>query len=166
MDAELGETAIETKAAAVTVRLVEPTIEPEVALMVVVPTLALVAPPVALMVATLTVAEAHVTVLVRSWVLPSLNVPVAVNCWLVPRAIEGLLGFTVIEVRTAAVTVRLSVPVTDPYWADMVTVPGTRPVPNPVLLTVAVEGLEEVQVAELVRFCVDPSVNVPVAVNC
>jgi len=75
-----GDTVIDTKAAGVTVRLVEPTIEPEVALINVVPTLALVAFPVAPMVATLVVAEAHVAVLVRSWVLPSVKVPVAVNC--------------------------------------------------------------------------------------
>lgn len=165
-DAEPGDTIIETKAAGVTVRFVEPTIEPEVALMAVVPTLALVAFPVAPMVATLVVADAHVAVPVRSWVLPSVKVPVAVNCWLVPSAMEGLPGVTVIELRTAAVTVKLSVPVTDPYWAEMVAVPCPRPFPKPVLPTVAVAGLEELQVAELVRSWVEPSVNVPVAVNC
>jgi hypothetical protein len=165
-DAEPGDTAIETKAAAETVRLVEPAIEPEVALMIVVPILPLVAFPVAPMMATLVVAEAHVAVLVKSWVLPSEKVPVAVNCWLVPSAMEGLLGVTVIELRTAAVTVKLSVPVTEPYWAEMVTVPCPRALPKPVLLTVAVVGLEELQVAELVKSCVVPSVNVPVAVNC
>jgi hypothetical protein len=40
------------------------------------------------------------------------------------------------------------------------------PFAKPVLLTVAVGGLDELQVAELVRFCVEPSEKVPVAVNC
>ena len=39
-------------------------------------------------------------------------------------------------------------------------------VSNPLTLTVATGAFEEVQVAELVRFCVLPSVNVPVAVSC
>src|SRR6266849_9955361 len=37
--------------------------------------------------------ELHLTVLVRSWVLPSLNVPVAVNCC-EPSATLGLAGVT------------------------------------------------------------------------
>lgn len=43
-----------------------------------------------------------------------MKVPVAVSCWVVPSAMEGLEGLTVIEVSTAAVTVKVSVPVTDP----------------------------------------------------
>ena len=39
-----------------------------------------VARPAVLMVATVTVEELHVAVLVRLCVVPSLNVPVAVNC--------------------------------------------------------------------------------------
>jgi hypothetical protein len=38
-------------------------------------------------------------------------------------------------------------------------------VDRPLALTVATDVLEELHVAELVRFCVLPSVNVPVAVN-
>src|ERR1700674_3819390 len=38
--------------------------------------------------------ELHLTVLVRSWVLPSLNVPVAVNCCCEPSATLGLAGVT------------------------------------------------------------------------
>ena len=36
-------------------------------------------------------------------VLPSLNVPVAVNCWVVPKGIAGLAGVTVIETNAAGV---------------------------------------------------------------
>ena len=39
-------------------------------------------------------------------------------------------------------------------------------VSKPLTLTVATGAFEEVQVAEMVRFCVLPSVNVPVAVSC
>lgn len=63
--AEFGETAIDTRAEAVTVKLVEPEIRPEVAVILVVPVLALVAKPVELMVATLTTEGDHVAVLVR-----------------------------------------------------------------------------------------------------
>jgi hypothetical protein len=114
---------MESKAAGVTVRLVEPTIDPEVALIVVVPVLALWISPVALTVATLPVVELQVAVLVRSCVVPSLKVPVAVNCCEVPSAIEALPGVTVIEVRTAPVTVKVSVPVTDTKVAEIVTAP-------------------------------------------
>jgi hypothetical protein len=47
---------------------------------------------------------------VRTWVIPSEKVPVAVSCTLVPLAIEGLVGVTTIEVRTAGVTVAVVVP--------------------------------------------------------
>lgn len=95
--------------------------------------------------------------LVRFWVLPSVNVPVAVNCCTVPSATEVLLGVTAIEVNAAAVTVRLSVPVIDPKVAEIVTDPCTTPFAKPMLLTVAVAGLEELQVTKFVRFCVEPS---------
>ena len=63
---------------------VEPVTEPEVALMLVVPVATPVARPwlplVLLIVATPVIDDAHVTDVVRFWVLPSLKVPVAVNC--------------------------------------------------------------------------------------
>ena len=43
--------------------------------------------------------------------------------------------------------------------------PMSVPVARPVALTLIAEGLELVQVAVFVRFCVVPSVNVPVAVS-
>ena len=48
--------------------------------MVVEPVPVAVARPAALIAATLTAKELHVAVLVRFCVVPSLNVPVAVNC--------------------------------------------------------------------------------------
>ncbi len=75
-----GVTAIETSMAGPTVRVVEPLTEPDVAVIVVLPCATLVASPELLMVATAAVDELHVTVFVRFCVLPSVNVPVAVNC--------------------------------------------------------------------------------------
>ena len=151
MVAEFGVTAIETRAAAVTVKPVEPETEPRVAVMVVVPVLALVANPVELMVATPAGEGDHVAVLVRSCVLPSEKVPVAVNCWIVPREMEGLAGLTLMEVNTAAPTVKSSVPVTEPKLAEMVTVPWDTACAKPLRPIVAIALLEELQVAVLVR---------------
>ena len=75
---------MDTRAAAVTVRVVDPATEPRVAVTVVLPVLALAAspwlPPALLMVATAADEELHCTVLVRSCVVSSVNIPVAVNC--------------------------------------------------------------------------------------
>ena len=75
-----GVILIDTTVAGVTVRVVLPLIPPELAWIVVEPVPAAVARPAALIVATVTAVELHVAVLVRSCVVPSLNVPVAVNC--------------------------------------------------------------------------------------
>ena len=58
-----------------------------------------------MIVATAGVADAHVTWLVRFCVLLSLYVPVAVNCCVVPFAIDGFAGVTAIDCSVAAVTV-------------------------------------------------------------
>ena len=63
-----------------TVRVVFPVILPEVAVMVVVPAATVVARPALLIVATEVLDELQATVVVISWVVPSKNVPVAVNC--------------------------------------------------------------------------------------
>jgi hypothetical protein len=48
----------------------------------------------------------------------------------------------------------------------MLVVPIAKPVAKPVLLIVAAAALDELQVTELVRFCVLLSLHVPVAANC
>ena len=54
-----------------------------------------------------------------------------------------------------------------PVWAAVILVdPMATAVRKPVALTVAAAGLEELQVAEVVRFCVLLSLKVPVAVSC
>src|SRR5580698_10102188 len=97
IDGFAGVTAIDCSVAAVTVRTVEPLIAPDVALIVEVPTPAPVARPAALMVAVVVVPDDHVTLDVRFCVVPSLNVPAAVNCWVAPLAIEGFAGVTAID---------------------------------------------------------------------
>ena len=67
-----GVTAIETSVAAVTVTVVEPLIDPEVAVTVALPIVTLLATPRLFTVATLEFALAHAAVAVRSRVLPSL----------------------------------------------------------------------------------------------
>jgi hypothetical protein len=161
---------IETRAAAVTERIVEPVTIPEVALIAAVPVAALCASPVLFTEAVETVSEAHVTVEVRSWVLPSVNVPVALNCCLVPSAMEGFAGATAIEDSTAAVTVNVVMPLIDPELAVILAEPVPTLVPSPwvfvALLTAATAGVSEPHCAVLVTSWVVPSVNVPVAVNC
>ena len=84
MEGFAGLTAIETNAAAVTVKVVPAVIDPEAAVIFAEPVPTVVANPfesVALLtVATVVVSEPHSTVFVMFCVLPSVNVPVAVNC--------------------------------------------------------------------------------------
>src|SRR6202022_2729458 len=114
--------------------------------------------PAVLMVATPAAVELHVAVLVRFWVLPSLYVPVAVNCCVLPLAIDGFAGVTAMETRVAAVTVSVVLPETAPEVACM----DVDPLPTAVATPAAVE----LHVAVLVRFWVPPSLYIPVAVNC
>src|SRR6516165_3081388 len=85
----------------VTVSPVLPLTAPNVAEMVVVPAAAAVANPVELIVAAAVFEDAHVTWLVRSRVLVSEYVPVAVYCCVPPTVTVGLAGVTAIEVSVA-----------------------------------------------------------------
>ena len=79
----------------------------------------------------------------------------AVNCWVKPFAIEGLLGVTAIETRVAAVTVSVTAGlVTLPNAAVMFDVPTVTPLARPAEVIVATAGVAEFQVAVLVRFWV------------
>jgi hypothetical protein len=161
-----GVTAIDCNVAAVTVRVVEPVIDPDLALMEEVPVATADAKPEALIVATVVVAEAQVTLLVRFCVLLSLKVPVAVNCCVRPLAIEALAGVTAIDCSVAAVTVSTVEPEIAPDVALMVDVPAEAPVAKPPAVIVATAGVAELHVTLPVRFCVLLSLKVPVAVNC
>jgi hypothetical protein len=103
-------------------------------------------------------------------VLPSLKLPMAVNCWEPPEATLESLGVIVMEVSSALVTVNDAVPTLPANSAVMVAVPGAIPFANPLVpavsLTVATDDGDEVHDTELVRFSVLPSANVPMALNC
>jgi hypothetical protein len=78
---------------------------------------------------------------------------VAVNCCVVPLAIEAETGVTVMELRVALVMVSDAVPLIAPEAAVIVTVvPVTKPVATPLEAIVASVVLEEVQVTAPVRF--------------
>jgi len=71
-----------------------------------------------------------------------------------------------IDCSVAAVTDRTSVLDVIPFWvAVMLLEPIAAPVARPVALMLTVAALEEAQVVVFVRFCVLPSLKVPVAVN-
>jgi hypothetical protein len=151
-----GVTAIDTSVAAVNVSVAELLFTPpELAEIADGPVPTPVARPAGLIVAAAVTEEFQLTVLVRSCVLLSLNVPVAVNCWVVPLAIDGLLGATAIETNVAAVTASVAaLLVTPPDIAVMLDVPVATPVAKPAELIVATEGAAEFHVAIAVRFCV------------
>src|ERR1700691_6712481 len=157
-----GVIAIDTSAAVVTVSWVEALTVPEVAVTLAEPTPTLCARPtvlgVLLIVAVETVSEDHVAVLVRFCVLPSVNVPVAVNCCVVPSAIDGAAGVTAMETSVAAVTVRVVDPLMEPVVAVMFAVPSPVLLANPcvgaALPIVATAGVSELHCTVSVMFCV------------
>ena len=113
------------------------------------------------MVATFGVREDHVTEAVMFCVLPSENVPVAVNCCVVPSGMVGATGEIVIETRVAALTVNIVDPLIVPEAAVMLEVPAATLVASPwlpaVLLIVATFAVAKDHVTEVVMFCVLPS---------
>ena len=159
MERLIGVTTIESSVAGVTVTEVVPVTPASVAVTV--------APPVALPVtrpwlgavlltdATEGAEEAQVTNAVRFWVVPSEKSPVAISCSLVLLAIEILGGVMVIAVSTADVTVMVVVRLveddTPPWLAVIVVLPAPVAVTTPLLLTVATDGAEDVQLAVAVR---------------
>jgi hypothetical protein len=85
----------------VTVKVVEPEMLPDEALMVVLPVATAVANPVLSIVAKVEGEEAQPTDVVMFRVVLSEYVPVAVNCSVVPRGMLGLAGVTAIEISVA-----------------------------------------------------------------
>src|SRR5437763_9831452 len=111
IEAADGVNAMEARAAGVTVTAAEPVIPPNVAEIVALPMPALLPSPALSIVATADASEAQVLDAVKSLVLLSVKVPVAVNCCFVPRGNTGLAGVTAMETREAALTVRRVDPV-------------------------------------------------------
>jgi len=95
IEAVAGVTAMLTTVGAVTVNVAGADVFPAaVAVMFVLPVATAVANPLAEIVATLVLAEAHVAELVKSFVLLSEYIPVAVNCCVAPAAIDAEAGVT------------------------------------------------------------------------
>src|SRR5579859_935482 len=137
------------------------------AVICVVPAATPVARPVAEIVAVAVVPEFQVTVADMSDEVPSLNVPVAVNCCVAPTfKCAGVAGVTAIEVREKTVSVTAGVDVTPACDAVICVVPAATPVARPVAEIVAVAVVPEFQVTVADMSDEVPSLNVPVAVNC
>ena len=157
-----GVTAIDTRVAGVTVKLVDPDTVPNVALTVTDPGLSDVASPsdpaALLTAATVGSEELHVTLVVRVWVELSEKTPTAVNWVWRPLGTLGVAGVTPMDMSVAAVTVSVADPDTLPSVAVIVSDPWpvavARPLDPVALLTAATLVAEDVQLAELVRFCV------------
>jgi hypothetical protein len=98
--------------------------------------------------------------------LPSLNVPVAVNCTGAPISTNAFKGTTAIAVTCGGPTVRLVEFVTDPEAAPIVLLPCLSPVAIPEPLIEATAVFEDVQLTEFVKSSWLPSLNFPSAVNC
>ncbi len=90
----------------------------------------------------------------------------AMNCCCAPTISEDVDGVTASETGTAGLTNRLAEPLTEPELAEMVVLPGEILVAYPGEFIAATAGTDEVQVADCVMSCVEPSVNVAVAENC
>ena len=114
-----------------TVSSADPVIPPEFAPMVVVPALLQVASAAMLgalaIVATLAEDELQCAFSVMSCVLPSLKVPVAVNCCLVPAAAVGAAGLIASETSVPVRTVKVVVPLIPEAVAVTVTDPPFLP---------------------------------------
>jgi hypothetical protein len=118
------------------------------------------------MVATAGVSDDHATDPVRFCVLPSLNVPVAVNCCVAFLASVGFAGVTAIDLNVAPATVRVIEPTTLPDVAVMSVLPADFAVTIPLPLIVATLGLCEFHATLAEISGADPSEKCPTAVNC
>ncbi len=138
---------------------VDPTIVPEVAVIVPVPIPIAEKLPVWEMLPTETpLVIAQWQVVVMFCVLPSLKCPVAVNCTGPDKPMNVMLaGVTVIDCKTALLTVSDNVPLTPLSVALAVKDPVVRPVATPEELTTPTEDGCVDHETRLVRFCVELS---------
>ena len=77
--------------------------------------------------------------------------PVALNCFALPLAIDGFAGVTAIDTNTAGPTVKVVVPVTPAVLALTWDVPWATPVAIPAAVTVATAVFDGSHVTERVR---------------
>ena len=110
----------------------------------------------------------QVEVTVLSKVDPSLNVSIAVYCWVPVTGIEAVAGVTSNDTDVALFTVNVDEPVL-PSKVAVITddVPLTWPVAKPVAAsTEALAGVSELQAEVFVMSMDDPSLYTAVASNC
>jgi len=157
-EAPAGVTEIEVNTGGATVSVADAVIKPDVAVIVVPPMPEPVANPPAAMVATAVADEVQFTALVRFCMLPSLYVPVAANCWLVPFAMDAVEGVIDRETWIGGITETLAELVIAPEVAVIFELPRRLPITNPVALTDATAGEEDVHVTVAVTSCALPSV--------
>ena len=137
---------MEDRVAEVTVRIILPDINPEVAVMVAGPCAMAVARPLPLTVTEEVLDELQMTWVVISKLVPSEYAPEAANCWVIPAGMLGLAGVTDMEDRVAEFTVRVIPPDLDPKVARIAVAPAATAVARPLLFTVATTGFDELQV--------------------
>jgi hypothetical protein len=113
-------------------------------------TVSAVARPELSIVATAVFDDVQVTELVKSVVVPSCRIPIAVNCWVEPEEIDGLVGVIEMDARFAVTTLTVVEPLIPSKVALMVADPEATPVTSPAELTVAIAMSEVDQLAELV----------------
>jgi hypothetical protein len=133
-DAVRGVTAIEVTLALVTVRTALKETPLKLAVSVVVPAATPFASPEApftLIPATPEFDEVHCADAVTFCVLPSVKVPTAENCVVVPTAIDTVEGAIASEVTTGFVTVSVVLPEMAPEVAEMDDVPKAAPIASP-----------------------------------
>jgi hypothetical protein len=137
---------IELRVIVLTVSEVEPLMFSYWALISVVPALRAVASPALLIRAMVELEDVHCTCNVRSSVLPSLNAPVAVNCCEPPVPTVEIAGVTVMDTRTAGVTVKDAVVESPAYSAWTVVWPVAIAEAIPFASIPAIVGVKEFQV--------------------
>jgi len=110
-----------------------------------------VARPVELMLAMRPGEALHATEYVRFAVVPSLYVPVAVNCSVKPAGTDAVEGVTAMDFSVAPVTFKVAEPVIPLLDALIVALPVAIARANPGLLIFATAVFEEVQAAVAVK---------------
>jgi len=95
------------------------------------------------MVATVGTVELQWELMVMSWVVASLNVPVAVNCWVVPAVTEEFTGVMATDSNVPVPTTTVVVPVTPDALAETVSVPARFACRMPLLRIFAKLGFDE-----------------------
>jgi hypothetical protein len=124
---------MEDRAAEWTLAVVLAVSAPEVAEMVIEPSVRAVTSPPEAIDTTRLFEEAQVTEAVISCTVPSENVPLAVNCWSVPRDKTASWGAIASESKVGriAATVRVAVETMCPEVAEMIETPGEKPLARP-----------------------------------